>query len=146
MASPVEVVASNARLGPLNAVEEISTGLVHEVFETSTLGTDAKIRGALPQFRKQWSGVVTDVLSGMTLRPIHLLSVAIVSTVAANAFNEALAPALKPFGVRAGPGGAWSSTKGFLWHQCAQPHRQRHSRSLWRLGGAGVCPMAATEE
>ncbi len=74
--------------------------MAREVFETSTLGTIAMTRAVLPQFRGRRAGVVVNVTSSVTLRPLPLLSVYTASKAAVNAFTESLALELEQFGVR----------------------------------------------
>ena len=100
-AGPVDVLVNNAGVGLLNAVEGTSMDQVREVFDTNTLGTIAMTRAVLPQFRARRSGVVVNVTSTVTLRPLHLLSVYTASKAAVNAFTESLALELESFGVRA---------------------------------------------
>jgi NAD(P)-dependent dehydrogenase (short-subunit alcohol dehydrogenase family) len=100
-AGPIDVLVNNAGVGLLNALEGVSMDQVREVFETNTLGTIAMTRAVLPQFRTRRSGVVVNVTSTVTLRPLHLLSVYTASKAAVNAFTESLALELEPFGVRA---------------------------------------------
>ena len=69
--------------------------------ETNTFGTIALTRAILPQFRERRAGVVINVTSTVTLRPLHLLSIYTASKAAVNAFTESLALELAPFGVRA---------------------------------------------
>ncbi len=91
-AGPIDVVVNNAGVGLLNALEGVSMDMAREVFETNTLGTIAMTRAVLPQFRERRSGVVVNVTSSVTLRPLPLLSVYTASKAAVNAFTE--------FGVR----------------------------------------------
>lgn len=100
-AGPIDVLVNNAGVGLLNAVEGISMDQAREVFETNTLGTIAMTRAFLPQFRERRAGVVVNVTSTVTLRPLHLLSVYTASKAAVNAFTESLALELEPFDVRA---------------------------------------------
>jgi NAD(P)-dependent dehydrogenase (short-subunit alcohol dehydrogenase family) len=100
-AGPIDVLVNNAGVGLLNALEGVSMDQVREVFETNTLGTIAVTQAVLPQFRERRSGVVVNVTSSVTLRPLHLLSVYTASKAAVNAFTESLALELEPFGVRA---------------------------------------------
>ena len=100
-AGPIEVLVNNAGVGLLNALEGVSMDSVREVFETNTLGTIAMTRAVLPQFRERRSGVVVNVTSSVTLKPLHLLSVYTASKAAVNAFTESLALELEPFGMRA---------------------------------------------
>ncbi|MBA3999426.1 SDR family oxidoreductase [Brevundimonas sp.] len=100
-AGPIDVLVNNAGVGLLNAVEGISLDQAREVFETNTLGTIAMTRAFLPQFRERRAGVIVNVTSTVTLRPLHLLSVYTASKAAVNAFTESMALELEPFGVRA---------------------------------------------
>ena len=73
---------------------------VREVFETNTFGTIAMTSAVLPRFRARRSGVVVNVTSTVTLRPLRLLSVYMASKAAVNTFTESMALELEPFGVR----------------------------------------------
>ena len=101
MAGPIDVLVNNAGIGLLNALEGVSMESVREVFETNTLGTIAMVQAVLPQMRERRSGVVVNVTSSVTQRPLHLLSVYTASKAAVNAFTESLALELEPFDVRA---------------------------------------------
>ena len=100
-AGPIDVLVNNAGVGLLNAVEGVTMDQIREVFETNTFGTIAMTRAVLPQFRERRAGVVVNVTSTVTLRPLHLLSIYTASKAAVNAFTESLALELAPFGVRA---------------------------------------------
>lgn len=100
-AGPLDALVNNAGVGLLNALEGLSMESAREVFETNTLGTIAMTRAVLPQFRERRAGVVVNVTSSVTQRPLHLLSVYTASKAAVNAFTESLALELEPFGVRA---------------------------------------------
>jgi NAD(P)-dependent dehydrogenase (short-subunit alcohol dehydrogenase family) len=100
-AGPIDVLVNNAGVGLLNALEGVSMDMVREVFETNTFGTIAMTKAVLPQFRERRAGVVINVTSAVTLRPLHLLAIYTASKAAVNAFTESLALELEPFGVRA---------------------------------------------
>ena len=99
-AGPIDVLVNNAGVGLLNALEGVSMNMARDVFETNTLGTIAMTKAVLPQFRERHSGVVVNVTSSVTLRPLHLLSVYTASKAAVNAFSESLALEVEQFGVR----------------------------------------------
>ncbi|HEX2524892.1 MAG TPA: SDR family oxidoreductase [Geminicoccus sp.] len=99
-AGPIDVLVNNAGIGLLNALEGISMDAARELFETNTLGTIAMTQAVLPQFRQQRSGVIVNVTSSVTLKPLHLLSVYTASKAAVNAFTECLALELEQFDVR----------------------------------------------
>ncbi|AXF64636.1 MULTISPECIES: SDR family oxidoreductase [unclassified Leclercia] len=101
-AGDIDVLVNNAGVGMLNALEGVSPEAVREIFETNTLGTLAMTRAVLPQFRQRRSGVIVNVTSAVTLKPLPLLAVYTASKAAVNAFTESLAIELAPFNIRVG--------------------------------------------
>lgn len=101
-AGPVDVLVNNAGIAVFGAVEGSPLATIREVFETNTLGTIAMTQAVLPQFRQRQAGVVINVTSTVTLRPLPLLAAYTASKVAINSFTECLALELKPFNVRVG--------------------------------------------
>jgi NAD(P)-dependent dehydrogenase (short-subunit alcohol dehydrogenase family) len=99
-AGPIDVLVNNAGIGVLSALEGISMETAREVFETNTFGTMAVTRAVLPQFRQRKAGVIVNVTSSVTLKPLPLLSVYTASKAAVNAFTESLALELQQFNVR----------------------------------------------
>lgn len=99
-AGQVDVLVNNAGIGMLGALEGISMDKVHEVFETNTFGTMAMTQAVLPQMRARQAGVIINVTSSVTLKPLPLLSVYTASKAAVNAFTESLALELEQFNVR----------------------------------------------
>jgi NAD(P)-dependent dehydrogenase (short-subunit alcohol dehydrogenase family) len=99
-AGAIDVLVNNAGIGLLNALEGIPMAGVREVFETNTLGVIAMTQAVLPQLRAQRAGVIVNVTSSVTLKPLPLLSVYTASKVAVNAFSESLALELEPFNIR----------------------------------------------
>lgn len=97
---PIDALVNNAGIGLLNAVEGTTLEAVRDVFETNTIGTIAMTQAVLPQFREKKGGVVVNVTSTVTLKPLHLLSVYTASKAAVNAFTESAALELEPFGIR----------------------------------------------
>jgi NAD(P)-dependent dehydrogenase (short-subunit alcohol dehydrogenase family) len=122
-AGPIDVLVNNAGIGMLGALEGTPIATAREVFETNTLGTIAMTQAMLPQFRLRKAGVVINVTSSVTLKPLPLLSVYTASKAAVNAFTESLALELQPFNVRVNlvlPGRAPETSFG----QNAQPRIQ----------------------
>ena len=99
-AGEIDALVNNAGIGVLAPLEGISMSSAREVFETNVLGTIAMTQAVLPQFRARRAGVVVNVTSSVTLRPLPLLSVYTGSKAAVNAFTESLALELAPFDVR----------------------------------------------
>lgn len=122
-AGPIDVLVNNAGIGMLGALEGTPIETARTVFETNTLGTIALTQAVLPQFRERRAGIVINVTSTVTLRPLPLLSVYTASKAAVNAFTESLALELEPFGVQVKvvlPGRAPTTRFG----QNAQPRMQ----------------------
>lgn len=99
-AGPIDALVNNAGVGLLAPLEGITLAHVREIFETNTLGTIAMTQAVLPQFRQRRAGVVVNVTSSVTLKPLPLLSVYSASKAAVNGFTESLALELAPFDVR----------------------------------------------
>jgi short-subunit dehydrogenase len=99
-AGPIDVLVNNAGIGMLGALEGTSMETVRAVFETNTFGTIAMTQAVLPQFRAQRAGMVINVTSSVTLKPLPLLAVYTASKAAVNAFTESLALELAPFNVQ----------------------------------------------
>lgn len=99
-AGPIDVLVNNAGIGMLGALEGAGMASARDVFETNTLGTIAMTQAVLPQFRARRAGVLINVTSSVTLKPLPLLSVYTGSKAAVNAFTESLALELKQFNVR----------------------------------------------
>ena len=100
-AGEIDALVNNAGVGVLAPLEGTAMADAREVFETNVLGTIAMTQAVLPQFRARRAGVVVNVTSSVTLRPLPLLSVYTGSKAAVNAFTESLALELAPFDVRA---------------------------------------------
>jgi NAD(P)-dependent dehydrogenase (short-subunit alcohol dehydrogenase family) len=99
-AGPIDVLVNNAGIGWMNAAEGTPMETVRDVFETNTFGTIAMTQAVLPQMRERRAGVIVNVTSSVTLKPLPLLSAYTASKAAVNAFTESMALELEPFNVR----------------------------------------------
>lgn len=99
-AGPIDVLVNNAGIGLLGVFESTSIETAREIFATNTFGTMAMIQAVLPQFRQRQSGVIVNVTSSVTLKPLPLLAVYTASKAAVTAFTDSLALELKQFNVR----------------------------------------------
>ncbi|RQH04371.1 SDR family oxidoreductase [Paraburkholderia dinghuensis] len=99
-AGPIDALVNNAGVGLLSPLEGVDLANAREVFEINTLGTIAVTQAVLPQFRQRRAGVIVNVTSTVTMKPLPLLSVYTGSKAAVNAFTESLALELAPFNVR----------------------------------------------
>jgi NAD(P)-dependent dehydrogenase (short-subunit alcohol dehydrogenase family) len=122
-AGPIDALVNNAGIGLLYPLEAISMAAARAVFEANTLGTIAMTQAVLPAFRARRTGVIVNVTSTVTLKPLPLLSVYTASKAAVNAFTESLALELEPLGIRTRlvlPGRAPTTRFG----ENARPHMQ----------------------
>ncbi|RFU49254.1 SDR family oxidoreductase [Paraburkholderia sp. DHOC27] len=99
-AGPIDVLVNNAGFGAAAPVEAAPLATVRGLFETNTFGTIALTQAVLPQFRQRRAGVVVNVTSSVTFKPLPLLAAYRASKAAVNAFSESLAQEMEPFGVR----------------------------------------------
>ncbi|WP_434136763.1 SDR family oxidoreductase (plasmid) [Pseudomonas luteola] len=99
-AGPIDVLVNNAGIGLLGALEGSKMDVMRDIFETNTLSTMAMIQAVLPQFRQRKAGVIVNITSSVTIKPLPLLSVYTASKAAVNAFTESLALELLPFNIR----------------------------------------------
>jgi NAD(P)-dependent dehydrogenase (short-subunit alcohol dehydrogenase family) len=99
-AGPIDVLVNNAGFGAASPAELQPIAAVREVFETNTFGTIALTQAVLPQFRQRNAGVVVNVTSSVTLKPVPLIAAYRASKAAVNAFTEAMALEVAQFGVR----------------------------------------------
>lgn len=99
-AGPVDALVNNAGIGWLSDFESTSEETVRRIFETNVFGAFEMIRAVLPQMRERGDGVIVNVSSSVTMKPLPLLSVYTASKAAVNAFTECLALELAPLGIR----------------------------------------------
>lgn len=96
----IDALVNNAGGGFLGALEGTSIDTARSLFELNTLGTMAVTKAFLPMLRDQRAGVIVNVSSAVTLRPLPLLSAYTATKAAVEAFSESLALELEPFGIR----------------------------------------------
>jgi short-subunit dehydrogenase len=102
---------------------------VRATFETNTFGAMAVTHAFLPQFRQRKAGVIVNVSSSTTLKPLPMLAVYTASKAALNAFTESLALELEPFNARVSlvlPG------------QCRETPFSQNAQALMRKQGGAV--------
>jgi NAD(P)-dependent dehydrogenase (short-subunit alcohol dehydrogenase family) len=99
-AGPIDVLVNNAGFGAAIPIELTPLETARALFETNTLCTLVMTQAVLPQFRERRAGVVINVTSTATLRPLPLVGVYRASKAAVNAFTESLATEVEPFGIR----------------------------------------------
>jgi NAD(P)-dependent dehydrogenase (short-subunit alcohol dehydrogenase family)/ketosteroid isomerase-like protein len=99
-AGPVDALVNNAGGGLMGALEGTSMAATRDLFELNTFGTMAVTQAMLPGFRKRRTGVIVNVTSAVTLKPLPLLSAYTASKAAVEAFSANLALEVEPFGIR----------------------------------------------
>jgi NAD(P)-dependent dehydrogenase (short-subunit alcohol dehydrogenase family) len=99
-AGPIDVLVNNAGFGAPAPFELTSMETVRALFETNTFGTLAVTQAVLPQMRERKSGVVVNVTSSVTLKPLPLVGIYRAAKAAVNALTESLAAEMQQFGVR----------------------------------------------
>lgn len=114
-AGPVDVLVNNAGVRLLSIFEGTPVETIRATFETNVFGLMAVTEAFLPQFRARGSGVIVNVSSSTTLKPLPMLAVYTASKAAVNAFTESLALELASVRIRAGlviPGSAPETSFG----------------------------------
>jgi len=99
-AGPIDVLVNNAGFGAPAPVELTAMDTARALFETNTFGTLALTQAVLPQMRARKSGVIVNVTSSVTYKPVPLVGVYRASKAAVNALTESLAAEVDAFGVR----------------------------------------------
>jgi NAD(P)-dependent dehydrogenase (short-subunit alcohol dehydrogenase family) len=99
-AETIDVLVNNAGFGAPAPFELTSMETVRALFETNTFGTIAVTQAVLPQMRERKSGVVVNVTSSVTYKPLPLVGIYRASKAAVNAFTESLTSEMEAFGVR----------------------------------------------
>lgn len=99
-AGPVDVLVNNAGFGAPAPIELTRMETVRALFETNTFGTIALTQALLPRMRERGAGVVVNVSSSATYKPLPLVGVYRAAKAAVNALSESMAIELEPFGVR----------------------------------------------
>ncbi len=111
----LDVLVNNAGFGLFGVFEETPRERLVEQLEVNVLGVMDVTRAALPQMRKQRSGVIVNVSSGAGVFTLPMLSGYCASKFALEGFSEALWYELAPLGIRvkiAEPGGVVSTRFG----------------------------------
>lgn len=100
-AGPIDALVNNAGVGMLNVLEGAAIDKARELFETNVLGTMAMTQAVMPAMRQRRAGVIVNISSSVTLRPLPALSIYSASKAAVNAFTRSFALEAAEFGVRA---------------------------------------------
>lgn len=104
----IDVVVNNAGYGLLGAVEEPSDEQIRRQFETNLFGVINVLRGTLPVLRRQKSGHIINVSSGLGFFAYPSYGYYSATKFAVQGLSEALAQEVAPLGIKvtiAEPGG-----------------------------------------
>jgi NAD(P)-dependent dehydrogenase (short-subunit alcohol dehydrogenase family) len=96
----LDVLVNNAGTSLLAATEEASDEQIRELFDANYLGMVRVLRAALPLLRKQGSGHILGVSSGLGITAMPLIGFYSATKWAVEAMHEALAQEVKAFGIR----------------------------------------------
>lgn len=96
----IDALVNNAGIGMFGALEATPMTTIRDVFETNTFGVMAMTQAVIPQFRARRSGMVVNVTSSATLKPMPLVSVYTASKMAIEGFTASLAHELQTFDIQ----------------------------------------------
>ena len=96
----LDVLVNNAGLALLAATEEASDEQIHDLFDTNYVGMVRVLRAALPLLRKQGSGHILGVSSGLGITSMGLIGFYCATKWAVEGMHEALAQEVRPFGIK----------------------------------------------
>jgi NAD(P)-dependent dehydrogenase (short-subunit alcohol dehydrogenase family) len=96
----LDIVLNNAGYSLVGMIEEGTEAHVRALFETNYFGMLRVIQAALPLLRKQGSGHIVGVSSGLGITAIPLLGFYCATKWAVEALHESLAQEVKAFGIK----------------------------------------------
>lgn len=96
----LDVLVNNAGVSLLGATEEASDEQIRELFDVNYLGMVRVLRAALPLLRKQGSGHILGVSSGLGITSMGMIGYYCATKWAVEAMHEALAQEVRPFGIK----------------------------------------------
>jgi NAD(P)-dependent dehydrogenase (short-subunit alcohol dehydrogenase family) len=96
----LDVLVNNAGTSLFAATEEASDEQIRDLFDANYLGMVRVLRAVLPLLRKQGSGHILGVSSGLGITALPLIGFYCATKWAVEALHESLAQEVKPFGIR----------------------------------------------
>ena len=96
----LDVLLNNAGASLFGATEEASDEQIRGLFDANYLGMVRVLRAALPLLRKQGSGHILGVSSGLGITAMPLIGFYCATKWAVEALHESLAQEVKPFGLK----------------------------------------------
>jgi len=96
----LDVLVNNAGTSLFAATEEATDEQIRGLFDANYLGMVRVLRSALPLLRKQRSGHILGVSSGLGITALPLIGFYCATKWAVEALHESLAQEVRPFGIR----------------------------------------------
>ncbi|UKZ76907.1 putative secondary metabolism biosynthetic enzyme [Trichoderma virens FT-333] len=96
----IDVLVNNAGFGHMGAVEEVSDEEARYQFDVNFFGVLNFTRAVIPHMRKQKSGIIVQLSSGVGILGPHGGPIYSASKFAVEGLSESMALELKPFGIR----------------------------------------------
>jgi NAD(P)-dependent dehydrogenase (short-subunit alcohol dehydrogenase family) len=96
----LDVLVNNAGVSLLAATEEATDEQIRDLFDTNYIGMVRVLRAALPLLRKQGSGHILGVSSGLGITSLPLIGFYCATKWAVEAMHEALAHEVRAFGIK----------------------------------------------
>jgi NAD(P)-dependent dehydrogenase (short-subunit alcohol dehydrogenase family) len=146
----LDVLVNNAGYSLIATVEEASDDQIRDLFDANYLGRVRVLRSALPLLRKQGSGHILGVSSGLGITTLPLIGFYCATKWAVEALHESLAQEVKPFGIKVTlvePGAyATDFGKSALAADAFEPYAEFRKQFLVRLAGLERGDPEATAE
>jgi len=96
----LDVLVNNAGTSLFAAIEEASDEQIRDLFDANYFGMVRVLRAALPLLRKQGSGHILGVSSGLGITALPMIGFYCATKWAVEALHEALAQEVKAFGIK----------------------------------------------
>jgi NAD(P)-dependent dehydrogenase (short-subunit alcohol dehydrogenase family) len=146
----LDILVNNAGTSLFAATEEASDEQIRYLFDANCLGMIRVLRSALPLLRKQGSGHILGVSSGLGITALPLIGFYCATKWAVEALHESLAQEVKPFGIKVTlvePGAyATDFGKSAQIADALKPYAEFRKQFLTRLAGMERGDPEATTE
>lgn len=96
----IDILINNAGIGVLGAFETTDEDMIRKQFETNVFGLMNAVKKILPHFRKNKSGMIINISSGVGIIPIPVQSVYDATKFAVEGFSESLYYELEKLGIQ----------------------------------------------
>jgi NAD(P)-dependent dehydrogenase (short-subunit alcohol dehydrogenase family) len=146
----LDVLVNNAGKSLFAATEEASDEQIRDLFDANYIGMVRVLRSALPLLRKQGSGHILGVSSGLGITALPLIGFYCATKWAVEALHESLAQEVRPFGIKVTlvePGAyATDFGKSAEIADAFKPYAEFRKQFLTRLSGMERGDPEATSE